>query len=67
MTDQKPRCYNCKFAGQRFKLGNLTHNHCEDDKQFSHAGFDNGDFSPYDTVRKFSDTCKNHEFKEPKK
>jgi len=66
-TDKKPRCYNCKFAGSQFKIGNLTHLHCFDEKQYSKIGFDNGDFTAWDTLRIFSDTCKFHEFKDTKK
>lgn len=61
---KKPHCYNCKFAGQGFKIGKLTHHHCEDEKQYNQEKHDNGEFTAWDTLRVFSDTCDNHEFKE---
>ena len=26
---RKKHCYNCKFAGKGFKVGKVTHHHCE--------------------------------------
>jgi len=60
---KKAKCYNCKFAGKQFKLTGVSHLHCEDDKQYPEEKFLNGDFTAWDTLMKFSDTCKNHEFK----
>ncbi len=59
----KPHCYNCKFAGKAFKIGKITHHHCEDKKQYNQEMFDRGEFTAWDTLRVFSDTCDNHEFK----
>ena len=60
---EKARCYNCKYAGIQFKIGKLTHLHCADPKHYNKETFDNGDFSAWDTLRVFSDTCNNHKFK----
>ena len=65
MEDNKRKCYNCKYAGTAFKLGGLTHQHCEHPKYKEQ--FDKGTLSPYDTLNKFSDTCENHEFKNQNK
>lgn len=62
MSTQNPRCYNCIHAGQTFKLGNVTHQHCERPK-YTKEKFDKGEISAWDTVKKFSDTCINHSFK----
>lgn len=60
---RNPRCHNCKFAGNPFKIDKLTHLPCKDPKKYSEHKFYNGDFSPWDTLRVFNDTCNNHEFK----
>ena len=60
---KKPRCHNCKFAGNQFKINKLTHLHCADPKEYTQEKFDNGDFCAWDTLRVFNDTCYNHEFK----
>lgn len=60
---RKPRCHNCKFAGQQFKVDKLTHLHCEDPGQYPSEKMKNGDISPWDTLRVFNDTCNSHEFK----
>lgn len=59
---KKARCYNCKFRGQQFKIGKLTHLHCEH-PQYSEERFLSGELSPWDTLRVFSDDCTDHEFK----
>lgn len=58
---KKPRCHNCKFAGQQFKISKLTHLHCEHPKY--NARGESGDLSPWETLRVFNDTCNDHEFK----
>ena len=60
---KKPKCYNCKYATSSFKVGKLTHHHCNDPKYYTQEKYDKGEFSGWDTVRVFSDTCNNHEFK----
>ena len=61
-TDKKPKCYNCKHRTPPFKIRNLTHYHCMSPTyQQQH---DNGDSpSPWETLRVFSSTCKEHEFR----
>lgn len=60
----KPKkCYNCKHAGNSFKIAGKTHMHCCDEKQYNQEGFDKGDFTPWDTLREFWNTCENHEHK----
>ena len=63
MTSKKSRCYNCKFSSQQFKLGNITYLHCLDEKQYPKEKFESGELTAWDSLQKFSDTCKNHEFK----
>jgi len=60
---KRKRCHNCKFAGNRFKIGKLTHHICEDEKQYNQKKYDNNEFHPFDALRIFSDTCDKHEFK----
>ena len=59
---KKSKCYNCKFKSPAFKIGKLTHYHCysptyeKQNKEGVHV-------SPWETLRVFSDTCDEHEFK----
>lgn len=64
MSDKKPKCYNCKHSGQAFKIKKLTHCHCGNPKEYTLEKFDNEEFSAWDTLRVFSDNCKDHEFKQ---
>lgn len=59
---KKARCYNCKYAGEPFKLSKVTHQHCEHPK-YTKEMFESGYLSEWDTLNKFSDTCKDHEYK----
>ena len=59
----KAKCYNCKFAGNQFKVSSVTHLHCEDQKQYPSEKFESGELTAWDSLQKFSDTCENHEFK----
>jgi hypothetical protein len=61
---KKPRCHNCRFAGYQFKINKLTHLHCADQAKFNQEKFDSDEFTAWDTLRVFNDTCKNHQFKE---
>lgn len=59
---KKPRCYNCKYAGQQFKIGKLTHLHCvspEMEKYYKESPQP----SAWESLRVFSDTCEQHQFK----
>ncbi len=54
-------CYNCKYQGNKFKLGGTIHHHCEHPKWGElHK---KGKLSPYDTVVPIFSTCNDHEFK----
>lgn len=57
------KCYNCKYAGEQFKISKLTHLHCEDPEEFTQEKYENGELSPWDSLRVFSDTCDRHEFR----
>lgn len=59
---KRKQCYNCRFVGQSFKIGDLTHHHCEHPK-YTKEQFESGEVSPWDTLVKFSDTCDDHKFK----
>ena len=64
MTNKKrAKCYNCKHSGAQFNINKLTHLHCESPEKYTQEKFDNNEFGPWDTLRVFSDTCKNHRFK----
>lgn len=49
------KCYNCKYAGNQFKLEKLTHLHC------LHVETQKEDPSPWNSLRVFSDSCELHE------
>ena len=55
---KKRRCYNCKYAGDQFKIDKLTHLHCY------HKTVHEEDESPWHSLRVFSDNCHLHEFKQ---
>ena len=59
---KKRKCYNCKHRTEAFKVGKLTHYHCMSPtytKQYNEGI----DISPWETLRVFSDTCDEHEFR----
>ncbi|MBW7844852.1 MAG: hypothetical protein H3C45_04275 [Bacteroidia bacterium] len=70
-TDGKPpvvrsasskKCWNCKHRTHAFKVGKLTHYHCMSptyEKQHSEGVA----ISPWETLRVFSDSCDEHEFR----
>jgi len=60
-NSNNPMCCNCLYGGQPFKLGNVTHQHCEHPR-YTQEGAERGDFTPYDTLMKFSETCTDHKF-----
>ena len=60
---KKPRCYNCIFAGKQFKIGDLTHLHCGNEKQYPKEKFESGELTAWDSLQTFSDICEFHEFK----
>jgi len=62
---QVKKCFNCIHRGTAFKLGNVTHQHCEHPK-YTRERFESGELSAWDTVNKFSDTCEDHEPLTPK-
>jgi hypothetical protein len=52
----KPKkCYNCKHSGRAFKLGKVTHMHCEHPDTPEEPG--------WGTLMEFWQTCDMHEFK----
>ena len=61
---KKRRCYNCKFKSESFKISKLTHYHCLNEKIHTIEDFENGLTTPWDTLMVFSETCKEHKFKD---
>ena len=59
---KKRKCYNCIHAGKQFKIGNLSHLHCNE-PHIQHERELGLYVSPWDTLRVFSDSCVIHEFK----
>ncbi len=62
MTKSKNKCYNCRWAGQQFKVFKTTHLHCKHPKYQSEIE-NSATFSPWDTLREFWNTCSDHELK----
>lgn len=62
MENRKPKCHNCKYRTDAFKIEKLTHYHCMSPSYQKMADASNPP-NPWDTLRVFSDTCKEHEFK----
>lgn len=65
-TVKKAKCYNCIHSSQQFKVGNLTHLHCFNNEIYPEEELINGNISPWDTLRVFSDKCEKHDFKTKK-
>ena len=60
----KPKkCFNCKFAGEQFKVGGNTSLHCLNQKLYPLDDFNTGKLSPWDSLMNWYSTCKSHEFK----
>jgi len=62
-TNKKPRCHNCKFSGPQFKIGKLTHLHCEShvmERYFQ----EHENPSPWHSLRVFNNSCNDHQFKQ---
>jgi hypothetical protein len=62
MAKQQNKCYNCKFAGQQFKIFGKTHLHCKHPK-FDDEIKNSPTFSPWDTLREFWHTCDDYKSK----
>lgn len=61
--EKKRRCYNCKFKSESFVISKLTHCHCLNDKIYHQEKMKDGVITPWDTLRVFSESCKEHVFK----
>lgn len=61
-NQKKRRCYNCKYGGDQFKIDKLTHLHCYG-PEYEKADKNGEYLSPWETLRVFSNFCKDHEFK----
>jgi hypothetical protein len=59
----KPKCYNCKFGGDKFKIAGKTYLHCGNKELYPEKDFEEFKISPWDTLREFSDKCNKHQFK----
>ena len=53
---KKKICCNCKYAGHQFKVGNLTHLHCEK-PEYEEMAKNSDPPSPWETLREFGWTC----------
>ena len=56
-------CYNCRFAGYKFKIEGLTHLHCQNTELYPEKDCEEGKVSPWETLREFYSKCDLHEFK----
>ena len=56
--NKKPKCHNCLYAGEQFKIDKLTHLHCNHPKYKTDPPE-----TVWETLCVFSDTCGDHEFK----
>ena len=62
---KRPKCHNCIHADTSFKIAGLTYQHCKHPK-YTKEQFESGELTAWDTLMKFSDTCKDHEYKPTK-
>ena len=61
-ANKNRKCYNCKYRTEAFKIGKLTYYHCMSPtytKQYNEGVY----ISPWETLRVFSDSCDEHDFK----
>lgn len=63
MKPIRKRCHNCIFYGTKFKIAGKIHAHCER-VQYTEEQYKSGEVSPWDTVKVFYETCKNHLFRQ---
>ncbi len=61
---KRKKCYNCKFAGKAFKLGNMTHIYCQNSEKYPKEKFDSEELDPLEALKTFSETCSFHSFLE---
>lgn len=54
----KPKCYNCKHAGESFKVLAVTNLHC------THPELVTAYTSPWESLKEWWDKCNKHEQKE---
>ena len=57
---KKRKCYNCLHSGKQFKIGDLSHLHCENKELYNHEKLLSGEISAWDSLRVFSDICDKH-------
>ena len=50
---KKMICYHCVFRGDTFKLGSLTHTHCQ------HPNTKGNKDRTYETLKSFHESCAN--------
>ena len=60
----KQKCYNCKHAERQFKINNKTHLHCGHPKWEDKYKQAPEDFSAWDTLREWWDSCSDFEAKQ---
>ncbi len=61
---KRPKCHNCKYRGEYFKIVGQNHHHCQHPK-FDPEDIKEGRISPWDTLQEWWDTCDDHKFSEP--
>jgi hypothetical protein len=62
---RKPLCCNCIHGCTQFKIGKLTHLHCSGPAMKKYYEEEEQP-SAWESLRVFSDTCEEHEFKPAK-
>lgn len=63
MKQKAKICCNCVHGGTQFKLGGLTHLHCERIK-YTEKELMSGKISPYNSLKEWYDKCEHFEPKE---
>lgn len=56
------KCWNCKHRTKSFKVGKLTHYHCMS-PTYEKQHKEGVKISTWETLRVFSDSCDEHEFR----
>ena len=58
------KCYNCKFAGDHFKIAGKTYLHCHNEELYPPEKMVSGEISHWDTLKEFWERCKRHQFRD---
>ena len=63
LPKKKQKCYNCKHAGNQFKISGKTHLHCKHPKWIKKHKESKHGVSAWDTLCEWWSSCNDFEYK----